>query len=101
MNVVADRLRSCPRIDILVNNAGASLKGGLLNSDPAGLENLLRLNSFVPALLAQAVLGRDGRAGYGRNHQHRLGYGSLSGISAWHLRRDEIVRNDFDSEHAR
>ncbi|UCI17003.1 SDR family oxidoreductase [Mesorhizobium sp. B2-1-8] len=53
---VTQRLRDDPPIDILVNNAGASVSGGFSDADPAALENLLRLNSLAPTLLAVAVL---------------------------------------------
>src|SRR5439155_22939592 len=54
---VLQRLRSDPPIEILVNNAGAALIGDFAAADPAEMYKLLRLNVFVPTLLASAVIG--------------------------------------------
>lgn len=56
LETVEQRLRADPPVDILVNNAGAGVAGGLANSDPAALENLLRLNTLAPTLLAAAAV---------------------------------------------
>ncbi|ASK98579.1 SDR family oxidoreductase [Xanthomonas citri pv. vignicola] len=53
---VIQRLAASSPVDILVNNAGASISGGLAHAEPAALEQLLRLNTLVPTLLARAAL---------------------------------------------
>jgi short-subunit dehydrogenase len=57
LDPVLQRLRSDPPIEILVNNAGAALIGDFAAADPAEMYKLLRLNVFVPTLLASAVIG--------------------------------------------
>ena len=59
---VAGRLETDASITMLINNAGMSLNGGLLDSDPAALQQLIALNVTAPTLLAAAA----GRAFQGR-----------------------------------
>lgn len=42
-------------ISLLVNNAGMSLKGGMLENDPAALEQIITLNVTAPTRLAAAA----------------------------------------------
>ena len=55
LNRVEQRLASDPAITVLVNNAGLALNGGLLDSTPAELEQLIALNITAPTLLAAAA----------------------------------------------
>ena len=52
---VEQRLATDPAITVLVNNAGLALNGGLLDSAPAELEQLIALNITAPTLLAAAA----------------------------------------------
>jgi short-subunit dehydrogenase len=52
---VEARLAGDPAISLLVNNAGISLKGGLLETGPADLAQLIAINITAPTLLAAAA----------------------------------------------
>lgn len=53
-------------VSMLVNNAGMSLKGGILENEPAALEQIIALNVTAPtrlaAMAAKAFLARGGGA---------------------------------------
>jgi len=65
LTAVEHRLNAAPPVDILVNNAGASVGGGFVHASPIAMENLIRLNSVAPMLLAAAVLPGMLRRGHG------------------------------------
>jgi hypothetical protein len=52
---ITERLTADAEITVLVNNAGMSLKGSLLDTAPAQLQQLIALNITAPTLLSAAA----------------------------------------------
>jgi short-subunit dehydrogenase len=73
-----DRVEADGQVDVLVNNAGVELAARFVDTDPAAVESLFRLNLLAPAELCRQALARMVPRGRG----HVVNVSSLAGVAA-------------------